>query len=47
MRYAGAPRFREADTVAAGVTGRLEGIFNSMAAIERYIGDLAAVAARA
>lgn len=31
---------------AAGVTGRLEGLFSSIDAIERYIGDLADFAAK-
>lgn len=40
MQEAGVTEF------AAGVTGRLEGPFSSMAAIERFLNDLAAIAAK-
>lgn len=40
MREAGVTEF------AAGVTGRLEGPFSSMAAIERFLNDVAAIAAK-
>jgi hypothetical protein len=39
MREAGVTEF------AVGVLGRLEGVFDSMETIERYIGELAACAA--
>jgi probable F420-dependent oxidoreductase len=46
--FAEVPAMRDAGVTefAAGVTGRLEGVFSSMAAIERYIGDLADFAAK-
>jgi alkanesulfonate monooxygenase SsuD/methylene tetrahydromethanopterin reductase-like flavin-dependent oxidoreductase (luciferase family) len=42
------PAMREAGVteIVTGVTGRLEGPFSSMAAIERYIYDVAAFAAK-
>jgi probable F420-dependent oxidoreductase len=47
--FAEVPAMREAGVTefAAGVTGRLEGVFSSMAAIERFIGELADFAAKA
>lgn len=47
--FAEVPAMREAGVTefAAGVTGRLEGVFSSMAAIERFIGELAEFAAKA
>ena len=46
--FAQIPALREAGVTefAAGVTGRLEGVFGTMAAIERYIDELAAFAAK-
>lgn len=43
------PAMREAGVIefAAGITGRLDGAFNSMVAIERFIGELAEFAAKA
>ena len=42
------PAMREAgvNEFALGVLGRLEGVFDSMATIARYIGELAACAAK-
>lgn len=46
--FAQVPAMREAGVTefAAGVLGRLEGVFDSMETIERYIGELASFAAR-
>lgn len=46
--FAHVPAMQEAGVTefAIGVLGRLEGVFDSMGAIERYIGELAAGAAR-
>ena len=46
--FAQVPAMREAGVTefATGVTGRLEGVFDTMAAIERYINEVAAFAAK-
>lgn len=46
--FAAIPAMREAGVTefAAGVLGRLEGVFDSMETIERYVGELASYAAK-